>query len=1026
MALKHDAQGFLVGDPIDLSALVAEWAGIREDVRAIRQAVLGIEQAMSRIAPESTPVAVAVPGRSTGLEEADPAVKALSEVAQPVISIQPVESASAPVQHQQPESARPAPSVASAPAASRDVRQIPVLLRTPATPQANAARGGREGAADAAVNRVVAELRATRAATLRAPVEPPRRDGRGRFVKGQEANQSKPGQRPDGSSPREEEEQNESLVRSLTDRVTGAVREASTGLEEADPAVKALSEVAQPMARGFELITGGGDQQKKQERWLRRIFNTLTGSRKEQGLFNKIAAKRLKAIEEKPVPDGDSMGMSFIGGLLGLLGGLFAKIPGIGKLLPGVAGAAGAAGAAAGMGKAAKGGGIGRMLRRVPILGALIGGAGLAYDLYSSENDETLTRRDKDRLAGRGTGSLAGAVGGMWAGAKLGAAVGALGGPIGAAIGGLVGGAAGLFFGDKAGQVVGETVGGWVSDLREADIGGMIAQKWDAAVERFSSKWDEVSGWFSSKWDEVSERFTSKWDEVSERFSSKWDELTKGLQSKWDGLVGDLKGLWGDITSAAEDAFDWVKSKGDQANDYIKSVTGVDVKETARTAVNSTREVAATAIASVRSAGNAANEVVKDWTGVDVKASAGRAVTAAKDGAAWVGDRATAAKDWVLGKTSKLFESGSGGAGTVSTGRGDHGGASYGTYQLASNTGTLKKFLDSTSYGEQFKGMTPGTREFNDKWKQIARDDPNFGDAQHEFIKQTHFDPQIERLNKAGIDLSGRGAAVKDSVWSTSVQFGGNSSLIEKALAGRDVEKMSDSEIVSTIQDYKIQNNDRLFASSSDAVRRGTLNRAHQEKERLLELAQADIQARPDERSTLAASTGEALLAAATPAEHPVQAGGGVEASPRNEGGGREGGERALAVAQGEGTTGPVSAGSSAPASSPSTTAPTASPEVVAVAPPAAPAAPVVASATMPEAISLAAPAAPVVAVASVPAVPSAPTMPPIADAPPVSVPMASGDTRKPVAVVSAPTEVGQDLRERGIAHIATGGLGKG
>jgi len=39
---------------------------------------------------------------------------------------------------------------------------------------------------------------------------------------------------------------------------------------------------------------------------------------------------------------------------------------------------------------------------------------------------------------------------------------------------------------------------------------------------------------------------------------------------------------------------------------------------------------------------------------------------------------------------------------------------------------------------------------------------------------------------------------------------------------------------------------------------------------------------------------------------------------------------------------------------------------------------------------------------------------------------MASGDTRKPVAVVSAPTEVGQDLRERGIAHIATGGLGKG
>ncbi|WP_375138584.1 hypothetical protein, partial [Ideonella dechloratans] len=89
------------------------------------------------------------------------------------------------------------------------------------------------------------------------------------------------------------------------------------------------------------------------------------------------------------------------------------------------------------------------------------------------------------------------------------------------------------------------------------------------------------------------------------------------------------------------------------------------------------------------------------------------------------------------------------------------------------------------------------------------------------------------------------------------------------------------------------------------------------------------------------------------------------------------------------------------------------------------PAAPALAQVSAPAApVGIVAPAAPVVAAVSVPTVPAAPVVPPIADAPPVAVPMAGADARKPVAVVSQPAEVGQDLRERGIAHIATGGLG--
>lgn len=230
------------------------------------------------------------------------------------------------------------------------------------------------------------------------------------------------------------------------------------------------------------------------------------------------------------------------------------------------------------------------------------------------------------------------------------------------------------------------------------------------------------------------------------------------------------------------------------------------------------------------------------WEGA--KELGGRAVDAVKaaPGRAWDATKsaASSAKDWVLGKTSKWFESGNKGAAAVSSGKGDYGGASYGTYQLSSSRGTLQKFLKSSGYEGQFMGLKPGTKEFNDKWQQIAKADPAFGNAQHDFIKASHFDPQMAKLKGAGIDLSKRGAAVQDSVWSTSVQFGGDSSLIQNALKGKDVAGMSDADIVAAIQDYKIKNNDSLFSKSSAGVRASTLQRAQNEKIALTRLAAAD------------------------------------------------------------------------------------------------------------------------------------------------------------------------------------------
>lgn len=150
--------------------------------------------------------------------------------------------------------------------------------------------------------------------------------------------------------------------------------------------------------------------------------------------------------------------------------------------------------------------------------------------------------------------------------------------------------------------------------------------------------------------------------------------------------------------------------------------------------------------------------------------------------AAWAG----------LGSTSAKYESGSRGVHAISSGKGDPGGASYGKYQLASKTGTLQRYLKDSGYGSQFAGMQPGSKEFNAKWKELANNDPKFGETQHEFIKKTHFDPAAAHAGKLGFNMQNKG--VQDAVWSASVQHGGVKKLLSQAAKTPGWDKMTDEQ----------------------------------------------------------------------------------------------------------------------------------------------------------------------------------------------------------------------------------------
>lgn len=183
-----------------------------------------------------------------------------------------------------------------------------------------------------------------------------------------------------------------------------------------------------------------------------------------------------------------------------------------------------------------------------------------------------------------------------------------------------------------------------------------------------------------------------------------------------------------------------------------------------------------------------------------------------------------------LGSISSKYESGSGGPGTISTGKGDPGGASYGTYQLASRTGTLQSFLKTSGYQSQFKGMQPGTAPFNAQWKDLAGSDPKFGDAQHSFIEKNNFAPVRSYADKLGIPAT---PGVNEALWSMGVQHGKATSIVSKAGIQSG---MPEPQIINKLYDAR-SDYVRGLDSLSPGMKQNVLDRYDQERQDVLGLS---------------------------------------------------------------------------------------------------------------------------------------------------------------------------------------------
>ncbi len=205
-----------------------------------------------------------------------------------------------------------------------------------------------------------------------------------------------------------------------------------------------------------------------------------------------------------------------------------------------------------------------------------------AYDVYSTETDDSLTRDQKNVKHAGTAGGLAGATLGATQGAALGATIGTVvpvvGNVVGGAVGGLAGGVAGYFGGEKLGETAMsglQAMGNALPDGIKNGIGAAVA----LAISPFSKDAEEAV-----KQNLVPEldRVRAGFEDSTKKLSDNLEEVNKTFSLGVSGFMDKLKDGWEDSKSAVGRV---MSSAGSAAGRALQSAGEKVQKMTAGTAL---------------------------------------------------------------------------------------------------------------------------------------------------------------------------------------------------------------------------------------------------------------------------------------------------------------------------------------------------------------------------------------------------------------------------------------------------------
>lgn len=184
-----------------------------------------------------------------------------------------------------------------------------------------------------------------------------------------------------------------------------------------------------------------------------------------------------------------------------------------------------------------------------------------------------------------------------------------------------------------------------------------------------------------------------------------------------------------------------------------------------------------------------------------------------------------------VGKYVKQFESGDKGSKSISSGKGDYGGVSYGTYQFASYSqdggnigGPAKAFWD-TYYKKNHPNLKlVNNNDFKNTWISEVDKDPNgFFGNEHAYIMNKYYKPILEGVPNLNEFIKSR--AMQESILSTSVQYGNLAkSVFKNVIKNKNPDNISQYDLIGAIQDYKYDNVDNHFTRSSSSTKNNLKN----------------------------------------------------------------------------------------------------------------------------------------------------------------------------------------------------------
>lgn len=213
------------------------------------------------------------------------------------------------------------------------------------------------------------------------------------------------------------------------------------------------------------------------------------------------------------------------------------------------------------------------------------------------------------------------------------------------------------------------------------------------------------------------------------------------------------------------------------------------------------------------------------------------------------GDKVTSDKVDFVGKYVKHFESGNSGSKSISDGKGDYGGVSYGSFQFASFAqnggkigGSAKTFWEN-NYKKKHPNVDMVNNDtFKNTWISEVDKNPNeFFKNEHNQIIDGYYNALLKRYPELKNHIKSR--ALQESILSTTVQYGvGLATSIFKNAIKNAGPNATQSDIINAIQDYKSANVHNHFSKSSKQIQNNLKKgRIEDERKILLPLSTTPI-----------------------------------------------------------------------------------------------------------------------------------------------------------------------------------------